>query len=222
MGGILLLNVAFLVLFFKELKLATFDPALAAALGFAPAVLHYALMTVVSVTAVGAFDAVGSLLVVALMIAPAVTAYLITDSVLGMLLLAAGAGIASAIGGYWLAHGLDVSIAGSMASVAGLLFVAVFLAAPERGMIAIARRNRRQRVRFRGDALLVHLLNHEGTREAQRENRLDHLGEHLRWDEATAMRIVRDLVRNSLVVRQGELLKLTDAGRVRARQVMVG
>ena len=69
-GGILLLNLIFIALFYKELKLATFDPALAAALGFLPAVIHYALMTLVSLTAVGAFDAVGSVLVVAFMIAP--------------------------------------------------------------------------------------------------------------------------------------------------------
>ena len=65
MGGILLINLACTALFFKELKLATFDPALAAALGFSPALVHYGLMGLVSVTAVGAFDAVGSILVVA-------------------------------------------------------------------------------------------------------------------------------------------------------------
>lgn len=66
MGAILALNAAFLAVFYKELKLSTFDAALAGALGFAPGALHYAFMTLVSVTAVGAFDAVGSILVVAL------------------------------------------------------------------------------------------------------------------------------------------------------------
>src|SRR5262249_47108473 len=70
MAGILLLNVGFELLFYKELKLATFDAGLAAALGFSPALVHYGLMALVSVTAVGAFDAVGSILVVALMIVP--------------------------------------------------------------------------------------------------------------------------------------------------------
>jgi manganese/zinc/iron transport system permease protein len=63
MGGILLLNVTFIALLYKELKLSTFDPGLAAALGFAPGILHYAFMTLVSITAVGAFDTVGSILV---------------------------------------------------------------------------------------------------------------------------------------------------------------
>src|SRR5690606_39215724 len=69
MGAILALNIVAISLFYKELKLATFDAGLAAALGFAPGLIHYGLMSLVSVTAVGAFDAVGSILVVALMIA---------------------------------------------------------------------------------------------------------------------------------------------------------
>ncbi|RPI22088.1 MAG: metal ABC transporter permease, partial [Chloroflexota bacterium] len=80
MVGILLLNLVFIVVFYKELKLATFDAGLAAALGFFPGLLHYGLMTIVSITAVGAFETVGSILVVALMVAPPVTAFLLTDS----------------------------------------------------------------------------------------------------------------------------------------------
>src|SRR5262249_61984632 len=71
MGFILLLNAAFIAVCYKELKLATFDAALATALGFTPGLLHYGLMTLVSVTAVGAFESVGAILVVALMIGPA-------------------------------------------------------------------------------------------------------------------------------------------------------
>ena len=59
MGIILILNILFITLFFKELKIVTFDPALAAVLGFVPTLIHYSLMTVVSITAVGAFESVG-------------------------------------------------------------------------------------------------------------------------------------------------------------------
>ena len=116
MGGILLLNLLLILVFYKELKLATFDAGLAGALGFSPAVIHYGLMTAVSITAVGAFDAVGSILVVALMIAPPATAYLITDRLSSMLVLSSLIGGISAVSGYWAAHALDVSIAGSMAA----------------------------------------------------------------------------------------------------------
>ena len=75
MSAILLLNLAFILVFYKELKVATFDEALAGALGLAPAAIHSVLMSLVAVTAVGAFDAVGSILVVALMIGPPATSY---------------------------------------------------------------------------------------------------------------------------------------------------
>jgi len=97
MGGILLLNLTLINLFYKELKISTFDPGLAATLGFAPALIHYGLMSVVSVTVVGAFDIVGSILVVALMVAPPISAYLLTDHLPRMLGLSVIFGALSAL-----------------------------------------------------------------------------------------------------------------------------
>ena len=111
-----------IITFFKELKVSTFDMGLASALGFSPAVLHYGLMSVASVTTVGAFDAVGAILVVALTIAPAATAYLLTKNLKTMLVYSIVFGVFSAISGYWLAHSLDASIAGSITSVLGCCF----------------------------------------------------------------------------------------------------
>lgn len=149
MGSILLLNAAAIAVFYKELKLTTFDAALAAALGFSPAVVHYGFMTLVSITAVGAFDAVGSILVIALMIAPPAAAYLLTDRLSAMLLLSVLIGVSSAISGYWLAHLLDASIAGAMATMAGAHFALALLFAPEQGIVARALRRRRQRAASR-------------------------------------------------------------------------
>jgi manganese/zinc/iron transport system permease protein len=125
-GTILLITLVLLFLFFKELKVSTFDAGLAAALGFSPIVMHYGLMTVSSITIVGAFDAVGPILVVALMIAPAATAYLFTKDLKKMLLLACFFGVFAAISGYWLAHFLDASISGSMTTVLAILFLLVY------------------------------------------------------------------------------------------------
>lgn len=221
MAGILALNILFILAFYKELKLSTFDPALAAALGFAPAVLHYAFMTIVSITAVGAFDAVGSILVVALMIAPPAAAYLLTDRLSWVLALSALVAAASAISGFWLATALDASIAGSMATMAGVLFSASFLFAPERGVIAQARRRARQKLSFAQLMLTIHLLNHEGTPEAEEESRVDHLQEHLRWNEDFARRVVRRAEREAWVIRTpANRLNLTDEGRRAARTAM--
>ena len=213
MGGVLLLGALFIGLLYKELKLATFDAGLAAALGLSPALVHYGLMTLVSVTAVGAFDAVGSVLVVALMIAPPAAAYLLTDRLAHMIGLSALIGAASALGGYWLASALDASIAGAMATVAGVAFGLAWLLAPERGLLAAALRRSRQRAEFADLMLAVHLLNHEATAAEAQESRVAHLGEHLRWAEPYVVQVVRRAERRGLVVQRGGLLALTERGR---------
>ena len=213
MGGILLINLIFIILFYKELKLATFDTGLAAALGFSPVLIHYGLMTLVSVTAVGAFDAVGSILVVALMIAPPATAYLLTDRLSYLLGLSALNGIVSAITGYWLARWLDASIAGAMATMSGVFFLLTFLLAPARGLIAIARRRVRQRWQFAQTMLTIHLLNHEGSPEAQQERRIEHLDEHLCWTPSFAERVVRYAEKQGTIQSDAGDLMLTERGR---------
>jgi len=131
-GALLLINVILITMFYKELKIVTFDPMLASLLGFSPGLVHYGLMTLVSLTAVGAFEAVGSVLVVAFMIGPPLTAYLLTDELKKMLLLSAGFGALSGILGYHAALLPDVSIAGGMAVTTGLIFAVVFIFAPKR------------------------------------------------------------------------------------------
>jgi manganese/zinc/iron transport system permease protein len=221
MSVILAINVTAIAFFWKELKLSTFDPAFAVAIGFTPALVQYALMSLVSLTAVGAFDAVGSILVVALMIAPPATAYLLTDSLPRMLVLAGGIGAASGIAGYWLAYALDASIAGSMATMTGVAFTLAWLFAPGRGLVAAARRRARQKLEFAQTMLTIHLANHEGKPEAVEESRIETLYRHLRWQPDFAQRIVRLAERRGLVRAEGPMLQLTQAGRELAADALV-
>lgn len=221
MGLILVLNLAFISVFFKELKLSTFDPGLATALGFSPGLLHYGLMALVSVTAVGAFDSVGAILVVALFVTPAAAAYLLTDDLRRMLLLSVGIAALSALSGYWLARSVDASIAGSMATMTGLIFVIVYMAAPERGLVAQLRRRKRNRLEFAQAMLAIHLLNHEGRPGAAEESRVDHLREHIRWAPDFAARVVRYAEQSGVVRQQSGQLRLTDSGRVLAQDAMM-
>ena len=218
MGGVLVLNAGVLGLFYKELKLATFDPGLAASLGLSPRLLHYALMGLVSLTAVSAFDAVGSILVVALMVGPPATAYLLTERLPQMIGLSAGIGVLNAVLGYWGAHGLDASIAGSMATTTGLVFGLALLLAPRRGLVAQWSRERHQKWQFAEQMLTIHLRQHEDTPEAERECRVSHLQEHLGWDAGFAERVVRHALTNNTVRRQNGHLRLTDKGREVAQE----
>jgi manganese/zinc/iron transport system permease protein len=221
MGVIGLLNLGYVVGFFKELKLATFDAELAAALGFTPWLLHYTLMSLVSLTTVGAFDAVGSILVVALMIGPPAAAHLLTDKLSVMIVLSVALGVVAAISGYWMATLLDASIAGCMATMVGVLFGATFLFAPERGIVAAARLRAYQRWSFAAKMLTIHLLQHEGQPEADQESRVAHLQEHLNWESRFANQVLRRTIQWGLVRRTDGYLVLTDKGRNLAREAVV-
>lgn len=134
---VLVLVVLIIGVFYKEWKITTFDPALAASIGIPVVGMHYLFMTLVSVTTVAAFDAVGAILVVAMLIAPAAAAYLWTDKLLVMMGLSASFGILSALGGYFFAVWIDTSISGSMAFATGIVFLISYLCSPRHGLLAI-------------------------------------------------------------------------------------
>ncbi|TNE48650.1 MAG: iron ABC transporter [Deltaproteobacteria bacterium] len=155
LGAVLLLDIGFVVLFYKELKVSTFDPILAASMGLRPRVLHYMLLGMVALTTIAAFESVGAILVVAMLIAPGAAAYLLTDRLAIMLLLSALIGVLCAGLGYGmaLAMGGKVSVAGTMSTTAGLLFAGAFLFSPRYGLVSqawkrvqLSRRLRREHI----------------------------------------------------------------------------
>lgn len=208
-GTILMITFGLLFAFFKELKLSTFDAGLATSLGFSPVVIHYGLMTVASVTTVGAFDVVGAILVVALMIAPAASAYLLTNHLKKMLLLACLFGVTSAILGYWVAHWLDASIAGSITTILGLIFFAVYLFSPSKGIIAVLYREKQQRIEVLLITFLLHLQNHTD----ERERHVNHLREHINWQKIRAKTVLQLAQQNNMITIANNIVSLTEKGK---------
>ncbi|WP_203256496.1 metal ABC transporter permease [Hyunsoonleella ulvae] len=207
-GSILIITTGLLFSFFKELKISTFDAGLAASLGFSPAIIHYGLMTVSSITTVGAFDAVGAILVVALMIAPAATAYLLTNKLKRMLIYAIGFGVFSAISGYWVAHWLDASIAGSITTMLGLIFLITYLFAPNRGIIAVLYREKQQRTEVSLLTFLLHLKNHT----EERERHVNHLNEHINWHKVRSKTVLDLALKNNMIQLEKNVVSLTEKG----------
>jgi len=124
---VLTLILLFVTVFYKELFITTFDSSYARAIGISTSKWHYALMGLVSLTTVASFESVGAILVVALLITPAASAYLITNQLKTMLILSAVFGIVSSFLGYWLSYALDGSIAGAMVTVSGLIFAICYI-----------------------------------------------------------------------------------------------
>lgn len=208
-GCILILLVILLILFFKELKLSTFDPGLSAALGFSPVLMHYGLMTVSSVTIVGAFDAVGAILVVALMIVPAAAAYLLTTDLKKMLGLSIFFGLFSAIAGYWMANLLNASISGSMVTVLGIIFLMVYLFAPNKGLLANMTRAHQQK----NEVMLLTFLLHLHQHTEPQERSVQHLNYHFKWNHKQAKKIIKLAEDNGLIHVRHPIVNLTEKGK---------
>ena len=147
MGSVFLADLIFVLAFFKELQLLSFDPDFARQNGIPVTTLHYAYMLFLSFTIVIAFDAVGVILAVAMLVVPAATAHLLFDRLESVLLGSVALGAAGGVFGYLLASLWDVSISGMMSVVVGMLFSAAVLFAPRYGMLA------RHRSRARGASL---------------------------------------------------------------------
>lgn len=133
-----LVNLALVVLLWKEFKATTFDPDFSRTVGIRPALLSRLLLVAVAGTAVIAFEPVGAILVVTMIIVPAATAYLLTDRLWLMIVLAVAVGWVSALVGFTGASAVDASIAGAMGLAAAVGFVLALLAAPRYGLIARA------------------------------------------------------------------------------------
>ncbi|CAN5439176.1 manganese ABC transporter permease MntD [soil metagenome] len=132
MGLVTVITVVLVGLFYKQLLVSSFDAGLARSLGINPRVVHYALMALVSVIVVSAFESVGAILVVAMLILPAATAYLVTDRLPVMLALTAAHAALSSFFGLHLGIALDSSLAGAMVVVGFVLFCAAWAASSVR------------------------------------------------------------------------------------------
>lgn len=167
-GAALLLNGLFVLAFYKELKITSFDPALATTLGINSEIMHYVLMTLVAATAVVAFESVGSILVIAMLIVPGATAYLLTDRLPVMLalslLLAALSAVLGHIGAItvptWFGF-RDTSTAGMMAVATGVLFLLAFLLSPRYGLASRLIAQARLSLRIVRDDILGFLFRYQ-------------------------------------------------------------
>lgn len=225
-GFMLLVNIVFIALFFKELKVSSFDPALATTLGINANVMHYLLMTLVAATTVAAFESVGSILVIAMLIVPAAAAHLLTDRLWLMIVLSAVIAALSAVVGHigaitvpgWF--GLrDTSTAGMMATAVGLIFLVIFLIAPRYGLLSRVLSRARLSIRILREDVLALLYRRgeldptAGPAPLAEIRRLLHES----WRVGIAVRV---LAKRRLITRINGGWELSPAGETEARNLI--
>lgn len=210
MGIIALINCAAIGFFYKELKLSTFDPTLAQMLGINPTKMHYLLMTLTSITAVSAFNVVGSIVVVALMLTPAATAYLLTNHISALVASSLAIATITAVAGYDLACILDASIAGSIATMSGIIFLLVLIFAPHKGLCARYFYQKRESNKVRLAILCTHL--HQNCC-----NTVDDLAHHLGWHLPAARSSAHTAATRGLILMSQQFIVLTAQGRTSVR-----
>lgn len=131
--------------FYKELLVSSFDSTMAAAYGLPTRVIHYFLMTLLTMVTVASLQTVGIVLVVAMLITPAATAYLLTNRLWVMIYLSAGIGVLSSIFGLYFSYTYNLASGAAIVLVATVLFILTFVFSPKQGLVWRAIKNVRKR-----------------------------------------------------------------------------
>lgn len=226
------LNLLFVGLFYKELKICAFDPTLATTLGINANLMHFALMIMVAITTVASFETVGSILVIAMLIVPAAAAHLLTDRLGVMILLSSGIAAACAVlgrilvvmGPGWLGVEASTNTAALMATIAGMFLALAVIFSPRDGIVSrLYRRTSLSLQIVREDILGLlyrwHELDASVVRAVQRQDVLLALGDSLitKW-------ALRSLVRRSSVhvtaAPGGDHLTLSGQGMTEASRLI--
>ncbi len=162
----------------------------------------------------------GAILFIAFVIVPPATAYLLTDRLVTMVLIGIGVAAISSFAGYPLAVAWDVSIGGMMALMTGACLVLACLFGPRYGLVASMQRRARQALENEARALVVHLATHERTEDRAEENVATAMRTHLGWTNERARQVLLRGFDQGLVLREGEMLTLTEKGRAEAEALL--
>ncbi len=219
LGTVFVIDILFILLFYKELLISSFDPGLALSLGFNVSLIHYLFMGAVSLTTVAAFESVGAILVVAMLIVPGATAYLWTDRLQVMLVLSVLVGAVSAVGGYILAVYWNSSIAGAMTVAAGLLFALSVVFSPRYGLLGRLVNRFKLGLQYASDHILL-ILYRQLEQEAAGALRLNAI-----YDATSTSRLQARFAfalnrRSGLLEKRNKHIHLTERGREKARELL--
>jgi ABC-type Mn2+/Zn2+ transport system permease subunit/Mn-dependent DtxR family transcriptional regulator len=157
-GAVIILSI---LLFYKQLQLTSFDPIMATAIGMNTAFVNYFLMGILSMTIVASLQAVGIILVVAMLITPGATAYLLTERLPRMIVITSAIGAIAAILGLYISYWMNYSSGAAMVIVVTIIFLATLVFAPRQGILVKALQRKRARDKHIRDDILKAVYHYE-------------------------------------------------------------
>ena len=133
--GVSIAVLLVIVLFFKELLITSFDPLMAKAIGMKVNFYHYLLMVLLTLVSVTAMQSVGTILIVAMLITPAATAYLYTNSLRKMIIISSSLGAVSSVLGLFIGYSFNIAVGSSIVITSAIIFAISFLVSPKQNFI---------------------------------------------------------------------------------------
>lgn len=133
--GVAVVVILFVVLFYKELLISSFDPVMAQAYGLNVQLIHYSLMFLLTLVAVSSLQTVGTVLVVAMLVTPAATAFLLTDRLPVMIGLASMFGTVSAVVGLFFSYSYNLASGATIVLTTAVFFIIAFIFSPKQGFV---------------------------------------------------------------------------------------
>ncbi len=133
--GVSIFVLIVIALFFKQLLITSFDPLMAKAIGMKVNFYHYLLMVLLTLVSVTAMQSVGTILIVAMLITPAATAYLYTNSLKKMLILSSSIGAISSVLGLFIGYTFNIAAGSSIVITSAIIFAVSFLISPKQNFI---------------------------------------------------------------------------------------
>lgn len=199
-----------IVLFYKQLLLTSFDPTMAMTIGISTTLVHYMLMTLLSMSIVAGLQSVGVILIIAMLITPPATAYLLSNNLKKILLLSAMFGTISAITGLYLSYHFNFASGASIVLVAVALFMLAFLFSPKEGVVTkLIRRRSASKMVLIEDVIK---LSYRFKDEPGKTELVDKIANELGISNGRVEATIKTLIGKALMLRTNGTYNLTDEG----------
>ena len=215
---IMVVIILCIILFYKQLLLTSFDPTMALTIGISTTLVHYMLMTLLSMSIVAGLQSVGVILIIAMLITPPATAYLLSTSLKRILILSSVFGMISAVIGLYLSYHFNFASGASIVLVAVALFLLAFLFSPKEGVVTklVRRRETSKQVLIED----VIKLSYRFARDTGKTELTDKIANELGISNSRVSSAMKTMVSKGLLKADNGSFTLTDDGIAYAKRLV--